>query len=228
MDAGYGNVTEFREELVTRDLLYVAGIQAEVSVWQEGTQAPAPKAYEGRGRRPTLLRRSKEAQPVSVTALAHALPKSAWRSLTWRSGTKGGMGSRFAMVRVRAAHRDYWRSELRAEEWLLVEWPPREKEPTKFWLSNVAADATMKELVHLAKLRWRIERDYQELKDEIGIDHYEGRGWVGFHHHAALCIAAYAFLIAERARLFPPEPLAFLEAPAVPEGFRPRGRPAAS
>ena len=165
-------------------------------------------------------------KPLSVAQLASSLPKSAWTSIGWRGGTKGDMRSRFARVRVRAAHRDYWRTEARPEEWLLIEWPKGETAPTKFWLSNLAAETTITDLVNLVKLRWRIERDYQELKDEIGLDHYEGRNWPGFHHHAALCIAAYAFLVAERARLSPPAPLAFLQAAPLPRGFRPRGSPA--
>jgi SRSO17 transposase len=228
MDAGYGTTTELRDELVTRDLEYVAGVQGEVTVWPKGKKPEAPKPYGGQGRPPTLLRRSPETKPLTVTKLAIQLPKSAWRSIRWRGGTKGDMRSRFARVRVRAAHRDYWRSEPRPEEWLLIEWPTGEQGPTKFWLSNVSAHTTITDLVHLAKVRWRIERDYQELKDEIGIDHYEGRGWVGFHHHGALCIAAYAFLAAERARLSPPAPLAFLKAPPVPRRFRPRGSPAST
>jgi hypothetical protein len=95
------------------------------------------------------------------------------------------------------------RDRLHPEEWLLIEWPTGEAAPAKFWLANVAVDTTITDLVNLVKLRWRIERDYQEFKDEIGLDHYEGRNWPGFHHHAALCMAAYAFLVAERARLYP-------------------------
>ena len=102
------------------------------------------------------------------------------------------LSSRFARVRVRAAHRDYWLAEPRAEEWLLIEWPQGENEPTKYWLSTLPDDITFRRLVDIAKLRWRIERDYQELKQEVGLGHFEGRGWRGFHHHAALCIAAYA------------------------------------
>jgi DDE family transposase len=116
----------------------------------------------------------------------------------------------------------------RAEEWLLIEWPRGDAEPTKYWLSTLPATMALAELSRLAKLRWRIERDYQELKDELGLDHFEGRGWRGFHHHGALCIAAYAFLAAERARLSPPEPLAFLRAPRLPKGFKPRGAPGAA
>jgi len=226
MDAGYGTVTEFRDEIVRRNLRYVAGVQGEVTVWPDGQPLPVAKPYGGRGRPPTRLQRSADTQPVSVAALAAALPTAAWRSVSWREGSKGSMRSRFARIRVRAAHRDYKRSEPRMEEWLLMEWPVDEAGPTKFWLSNLPQNTSLTSLVRLAKIRWWIERDYQELKDEIGIDHYEGRGWTGFHHHGALCISAYAFLIAERARLSPPEPVAFLQAPPVPRGFRPRGSPA--
>ena len=118
--------------------------------------------------------------------------------------------------------------EPRPEEWLTIEWPSTEAMPTKFWLSTLPASIALADLVRLAKIRWRIERDYQELKDEIGLDHFEGRGWRGFHHHGSLCIAAYAFLAAERARLSPPEPLSFLRAARLPKGFIPRGAPGAA
>ena len=104
---------------------------------------------------------------------------------------------------MRAAHQDEWRTEPRDEEWLLIEWPEGDAEPAKYWLATVPPDIPFDRMVDLAKLRWRIERDYQELKQELGLGHYEGRGWRGFHHHATLCIAAYAFLIAERARISP-------------------------
>lgn len=102
------------------------------------------------------------------------------------------------LIRVREAHRYYWRSDTPAEEWLLIEWPHGELEPTKYRLSNLDAQISPRDLVYTAKLRRRIERDYQELKQEIGLGHFEGGGWRGFHHHATLCIAAYAFLVAER------------------------------
>src|SRR5437764_937932 len=167
-------------------------------------------------------------RPLRVFALAQQLPASAWRTVTWRQGTRGAMRSRFAAVRVRPAHRDDWRSTPRPEEWLLIEWPRTEAAPIKYWLSTLPPTATRADLVQLAMLRWRIERDYQELKDELGLDHFEGRGWRGFHHHATLCIAAYAFLAAERLAHFPPEPLAFLQPPRVPKRFTPRGAPRAS
>jgi len=224
-DAGYGIATEFREQLTARQLLYAVGVSEDVTVWPEGAEPlrpPAPAApHVGRPRK--LLRRDATHQPVSVKALALSLSPAQWKTVRWRDGTKGTMHSRFAAVRVRAAHRDHWRSELRELEWLLVEWPSGEPEPCKYWLSTISATARLDDLVRLVKLRWRIERDYQEMKDELGLDHYEGRGWWGFHHHGALCLAAYAFLAAERARLSPPEPLAFLRAAPLPTGFRPRG-----
>lgn len=226
-DAGYGVATEFREELAARRLSYAVGISADVSVWPPGQQPLLPK-WSGQGRPPTLLRRSATHRPVSVLDLATQLPPKAWSIVRWREGTKGTMGSRFTRRRVRPAHRDYWRAVPREPEWLLVEWPTTEREPTKYWLSNVPETVPLDDLVRLVKIRWRIERDYQELKDELGLDHYEGRGWEGFHHHGVLCIAAYAFLAAERARLSPPAPLAFLRPARLPKGFRPRGAARAS
>jgi len=227
-DAGYGVATEFRQGLADRRLSYALGISAEVTVWPPGQAPLPPRRRHGQGRPPTLVRRSATHHPVSVLALARRLPAKAWTLVRWREGTTGAMRSRFARVRVRPAHRDYWRTRPRDPEWLVIEWPTGEEQPTKYWVSNVPETATLDELVRLIKLRWRIERDYQELKDELGLDHYEGRGWEGFHHHGVLCIAAYAFLAAERARLSPPAPLAFLRAAPVPKGFRPRGAARAS
>jgi SRSO17 transposase len=174
------------------------------------------------------VRRTAHHQPVSLKRLAAELPASVWQPVTWREGTRGAMRSRFARLRVRPAHRDEQRSTPYPEEWLLIEWPREEPAPTKYWLSTVPATISVADLVRLAKLRWRIERDYQELKDELGLDHFEGRGWRGFHHHGALCIAAYAFLAAERATLSPPAPLAFLRPARLPKGFKPRGAPGAA
>ena len=141
--------------------------------------------------------------------------------MTWREGSNADLSSRFAAVRVRPAHRDYLSAELRPEEWLLIEWPEGEAEPTKYFLSTGPIDATPEQLVFVTKMRWRIERDYQELKQEFGLSHYEGRGWLGFHHHATLCIAAYAFLVAQR--LSPDgskKNCARPEAPSLPEDSR--------
>jgi SRSO17 transposase len=165
--------------------------------------------------------------------LAESLAASSWENASWREGTKRRLRSRFAAQRVRIAHRDYWRSELPAEEWLLIEWPTGENEPTKYWLSTLPVDSKLVDLVRLARHRWVIERDYEELKQELGLGRYEGRSWRGFHHHGTLCIAAYGFLVAERSRFFPlcssrstgpthPKNSARLPAPRL-VAFAPRG-----
>jgi SRSO17 transposase len=195
--------TRLREEIGALGLAYVAGIPPQTSVWPPGTAPLPPLPWSGCGRRPKLMRRDSEHQPVSVKALALGLPAASWQTISWREGSAGALISRFARVRVRAAHHDEWRTEPRDEEWLLIDWPEGEAEPAKYWLATLPPDMPFDRLVDLAKLRWRIERDYQELKQELGLGHYEGRGWRGFHHHATLCIAAYAFLIAERARIPP-------------------------
>ena len=227
-DAGYGDTTAFREALTTRGLAYAVGVKKETTAWPPGQAPRPPKRWTGRGRPPTRVRRTATHTPQSLKQLAGALPTTAWRTVTWREGTRGAMRSRFARLRVRPAHRDEERTQPRPEEWLLIEWPRDEAEPTKYWLSTLPATTPVADLVRLAKLRWRIERDDQELKDELGLDHFEGRGWRGFHHHGALCIAAYAYLAAERARFSPPEPLAFLRPARLPKGFTPRGAPGAA
>lgn len=230
-DAGYGDTTDFRDGLTARGLRYVVGIHKETSVWPPGTGPVPPESNTGRrGTVPKRLRRDKDNQPVSALDLAKGLDPTEYAEITWREGTKGEMTSRFAAVRVRPAHRDYCRTEPRPVEWLLIEWPEGEKEPTKYWLSTLDATTPQAVLVRTAKMRWRIERDYQELKDELGIDHYQGRGWRGIHHHWALCIAAYAFLVAERGLFSPLCPRGshgILGMPALPPGFRPRGAPSA-
>jgi len=227
-DAAYGDTTAFREALTATGLGYVVGVKKETTVWPPGAAPRPPKHWSGRGRPPTRVRRTATHTPQSLKQLAATVPPRAWRAVTWREGTRGAMRSRFARVRVRPAHRDEQRAVPRPEEWLLIEWPRDAAEPVKYWLSTLAETTPIADLVRLAKLRWRIERDYQELKDELGLDHFEGRGWRGFHHHGALCIAAYAFLAAERARLSPPAPLAFLRPARVPKGFKPRGAPGAA
>jgi SRSO17 transposase len=157
--------------------------------------------------------------------LAFGLPSSAWKDVAWRQGSQRKLRSRFAAVRVRAAHRDYNQTEPHPEEWLLIEWPKKESEPSKYWLSTMPAKTSLQSLVKMAKHRWIVERDYEELKQELGLGHYEGRGWRGFHHHATLCIAAYGFLVAERTRFSPSARVGHvgLSAPEPPPDFRPRG-----
>jgi SRSO17 transposase len=228
-DAAYGDDTRFRETITTLDLVYVVGVRELTSVWRPG-EAPLPaKHRKRRGRPPKLLRRDQKHQPVSVKQVALSLPANDWKTIAWREGTKQKLRSRFARLRVRPAHHDYWRSELRAEEWLLIEWPAEEQEPTKYWLSTLPADTKLSDMVKLAKHRWIIERDYEELKQELGLGHYEGRGWRGFHHHATLCTAAYGFLVAERSRFSPSARAGQLDlrAPPIPSEYHPRGSPRA-
>jgi SRSO17 transposase len=225
-DAGYGSETAFRTALTQMGLTYIVGIASSTSLWAPGTGPLPPQPWSGRGRAPTLLRRDPQHKPISAQKLAKTLPETTWQIVTWREGSKAALTSRFAAVRVRPAHRDYWRATLRPEEWCLIEWPVGEKRPTKYWLSTLPEDITLTELVDLAKLRWRIERDYQELKQEIGLGHFEGRGWRGFHHHATLCIAAYGFLVSERSRFFPSAPVrpAIRKAPRPSKAGDPGGR----
>ena len=128
-----------------------------------------------------------------------------YRTVTWREGSRGKQSSRFAAARVRTAHHHTQGAAPGPEEWLLCEWPTTEDAPTKHYLISLPAATSVRALVRIAKLRWRVERDYQDLKGEVGLDHFEGRTWTGFHHHAALCAAAHAFLALRRA-LSPPEP----------------------
>ena len=230
MDAGYGANTELRADIAALGLTYVAGILPNTTVWAKGMAPLRPKTWSGRGRPPKSIRRDRNHQPVSVKDLALGLPAKAWRTIAWREGSAEQLSSRFARVRVRVAHRDYNLTKPRPEEWLLIEWPKGENEPIKYWFSTVAEKIAFNRLIDLAKLRWRIERDYQDLKQEVGLGHFEGRRWRGFHHHATLCIAAYGFLISERETISPsaPRAAALFQAPPVPEGYRPRGSTAAS
>lgn len=160
------------------------------------------------------------------------LPSEVWQEITWREGIKGDLASRFAHARIRPAHRDHQRNEPWPEITVLAEWPEGEDEPTKIWFANQPGETVLAELVRLAKLRWRIERDYIELKQELGLNHYEGRGWRSFHHHASLCIAAYGYLIKERLALPPsgkvqpgPKRKKRAKTANLPKTYIPRGSP---
>src|SRR6202167_3642427 len=201
------------------------GVQSSMTVWDSG-KLPLPAKPRGKiGRPPRLLQRSTDHPPVSVKQVATSLPSTAFKEITRREGRDRKLRSRFAAVRVRPAHRDYSRAEPHAEEWLLIEWPAGESEPPKYWFSTLPADLPLTDLIHLAKHRWIIERDYQELKQELGLGHFEGRGWRGFHHHATLCIVSYGFLVSERTRFSPSARAGQLElrTPKIPSRFRPRG-----
>ncbi len=230
-DAGYGVETAFRERLSELGVPYVVGVTGQVTVWPPGHEPLPPEPYSGRSNVPTRQRMgdAKQRRPLSGKELAFELDPSQWQTLEWREGTNFTLQSRFARVRVRAAHRDNQRSQLRPQEWLLVEWPHGHREPMKYWLSTLPEDTPLQRMVLEAKMRWRIERDYQDLKQELGLGHYEGRGWRGFHHHASLSIAAYGFLMVQQRRH--PEGAgkkspARGEEPALPTHYKPRGSPA--
>jgi SRSO17 transposase len=228
-DAGYGNDTGFRTAIAEMELSYAVGVQGQTAVWLPGDGPALPPlqgAVRKMGRPRTRLRRKEGASPKSLKEVAFQLDPRRYRTVAWREGAKGVMTSRFAACRVRASHRDTRRSEPYPEEWLIVEWPKGEREPTKYFLSNLPETTSLRDLVFTLKGRWRVERDYQELKSELGLSHFEGRGWRGFHHHGSLCMAAYAFLVAERG-LFPPGPSPEgLQPPALPKSYKPRGAPA--
>ena len=217
VDSAYGSDGKFRTGITALRLTYVAGIQAQTLVWLPGRPKPTRT-------RPLKNGRRGEVDLISVKELAFGLSKKAWRTIKWREGSAEWLSSRFARVRVRVGHR-HQLPVSHTQEWLLIEWPEDEDEPTRYWLSTLPEDITFHRLVDLTNLRWRIERDYQELKQEVGLGHYEGRGWRGFHHHATLCIASYGFLVSERGTIPPsePTPTALFAAPALPDGYRPRG-----
>ena len=233
-DAGYGVDTAFRERLSELGLRYVVGVTGSVTVWPPGREPLPPPPYSGRGRVPRRLRRGDATTPQhcpqSIKELAFQLTPGHWHSVTWREGTNAALHSRFARVRVRAAHRDNLRNKLREPQWLLIEWPQGDREPLKYWLSTLPEDTPLERMVYQAKMRWRIERDYQDLKQDLGLAHYEGRGWRGFHHHASLSIAAYGLLLA--LRLQHPDEVggkknsAQRQTPALPTHYKPRGSPA--
>ena len=218
MDAAYGDEAALRDRLRAEGLLYAVGIRPGTAVWWDTHQPARAPLKQGRARRRTRVVRDETHQPIGVRDLAQALPSANYRSVTWREGTNAALCSRFARVRVRAAQGD----RPREEEWLLIEWPKGETEPTRYFLSTLPADIAFNKLVASVKMRWRIERDYLELKQEVGLGQYEGRNWRGFHHHASLCIAAYGFLMLERL-CSSKKNSTRLKAPPLPEGFRPRG-----
>jgi SRSO17 transposase len=216
-DPAYGNDGKFRTGVTALGLTYVAGIQSSTLVWLPGTPKPTRTRVLKNGRRGQV-------DLISAKELALGLGKKAWRTIQWREGSAAWLSSRFARVRVRVGHR-HQPPQSHSEEWLLIEWPEGESEPTRYWLSTLPEGISFYRLVDVANLRWRIERDYQELKQEVGLGHFEGRGWRGFHHHATMSIAAYGFLISERETIPPSGPgaAALFKAPALPNGYRPRG-----
>ena len=198
-DAGYGEVGEFRAGLDARQLRYVVEVRADTSAYPEQVH-PVAAPYAGKGRRPRPRYRDK---PSSLKQLAMAATEQACVELIWRRGSKGLQRGRFLALRVRSAGVTPRRLARAADRelpvcWLLVEWPVGKPQPTKYWLSNLPETTPIVELVRLARSRWRVEQDYRELKGALGLDHFEGRGWVGWHHHVTLVSVAHGFLTLER------------------------------
>jgi SRSO17 transposase len=205
-DQAYGSDLSLRRRITALELIYAVGVWAR-----------------------TLVRKAKaETEPTTAADLAQSLPKRAWRTISWRDGTNAPLVSRFARVRVCAAGEGTTSKE--PEEWLIIEWQKDEKEPMKFWLSTLPKDIDFERMIDIIMMRWRIERDYQELKQEVGLGHFEGRSWRGFHHHATMCIAAYGFLVSERSAFSPSGPRSryVMQKLALPDGYKPRGSPASA
>lgn len=203
-DSAYGNDFSFRQALRERYLQYAVQVEPTTVVWTEDPNLPVPTPKKGKVGRPRRYPPLEALErPESLENVAQKLPASAWRRVTWRQGSRGAQRSRFAMLPVWAAHG--WRKQAhppRVMEWLLMEWPEGEKQPTKYWLAQLGPQLLgLRRFVRTAKARWRIEQDYRELKEELGLDHYEGRQWLGWHHHVFLVTIAYAFLRSEQARL---------------------------
>lgn len=201
-DSAYGNDFSFREALRQRELPYAVAVEPTTKVWTaDPNQIPVP-AGKPRGRPRKFAPLEALPEPQTLAELARSLPATAWQSVTWRAGTKGPQRSRFAKVKVWAAHG--WKAQRHPErvaEWLLVEWLEGAKAPSDYWLAGLEPQAVgLRRLVRIARSRWRVELDYRELKEELGLDHYEGRHWLGWHHHVTLVSLAFAFLRQEQVR----------------------------
>ena len=195
-DAGYGDVTAFREGLESRKLPYAVGVQSNTGVW---TEPPRPRKLKPKqtGRPPSALHYGKQ-RPVSVKEAAHQA--QGWKKVRWREGSKGWLESRFWAGRVQPSHGFHEGREAGKDVWLLVEWPTATAEPTKYFFCDLPATYSLRRLVQVAKARWKIEQDYQQLKEELGLDHYEGRSWIGWHHHVTLVMLAHSSLTLETLR----------------------------
>jgi SRSO17 transposase len=201
-DSVYGNSWEFRAALHARGFPYCVQVEATTKAWPAAPAPPAPRPAGGRGRPRTRVRKDEIPAPEALKALALGQPATAWRTVTWRAGSKGPLTSRFGRFPVWCAHGWARGGPLAPrEEACLVEWPPDAPEPTKYWLADLRGEVLgLRRFVRLAKGRWRIEQDYRELKDELGLDHFEGRSYTGWHHHVTLVSLAYAFLTLETLR----------------------------
>jgi SRSO17 transposase len=191
-DSAYGDVVEFRQGLLDRGLAYVAEVESKTIIF-----SPPPKSRKGR---PPQTRGATAPETTSVIDSSKRLPMWSWKTIRWREGSKGHLVSRFAAVRVNPAHGYRENRPPPPRQWLLVEWPHKKEEPTKFWFCSLPHQAGLRRLVRLAKIRWQVEQNYQQQKDELGLDHYEGRGYRGWHHHVTMNMMAFGFLVLETLR----------------------------
>lgn len=198
-DAGYGKVSEFRDGLTERQLLYVVGVDETTGVWIPPVAvATRPKrSYRGQA---TVHYDYGDQEPPSVLQVAEGLPSEAWKLVAWDQGSRGPLQSRFAALRVHPSHGYHRGKPVRPQEWLLIEWPEGQEKPEHYWLSTLPKNTDLIDLVRQAKWRWHIEQDYQQLKDELGLDHFEGRSWIGWHRHVTMTMVAFGFLVLERLR----------------------------
>ena len=195
-DAGYGESTEFREALEQRRLRYAVGVGPQVGVWLKPPQ-PGMLERKNTGRPPSVWHYADQ-RPLAVKAVAQKV--KGWKKIRWREGSKGWLESRFWATRVHPSHGFHEGKPPHKEVWLLVEWPESEPAPTHYFFCDLPEHYTLRRLVRLAKSRWQIEQGYQQLKEELGLDHYEGRSWQGWHHHVTLVMMAYGFLTLETLR----------------------------
>ena len=194
-DQAYGDDSKLRVRLHDEGLEYVLSVAAATTVFTADTRFEVPPTKPGRGRPPKRLKPDRE--HTQVKDLAGSLPADAWQTVTYRDRADEPVRSRFAFERVIAA-RPLSEGVAPREEWLIIEWPDGHEQPSDYWLSNLPVETGRQRLARLARLRWMIELDYRQLKGELGLDHYEGRSYLGLHHHCALVTAAHGFLTLER------------------------------
>ena len=186
-DAAYGDSTTFRNAVrYLWDFDFAVGVSSNLKVI------------------PLNPRHEPLSGAASIGDVARQLPRNAFRKFTWRDGSKARLSSRFRFMRVKTTHADGIALEDREPLWLILEWPEHEERPTKFALSTLPAKMSKKQIVRILKERWRTERMYEDLKGELGLDHFEGRSFPGWHHHVSVVLCCYAFVVAERVRAFPP------------------------
>jgi SRSO17 transposase len=202
-DAGYGDGENFRNAITKRGFEYVLSNKGNNLIWtpESSPEIPANKSTVGR---PRTKYTDKKHPPSLAREYALRLGRKVLKKVTWDVSSAGPKSSYFGASRIRSAYNHSKGTPPGDEEWLIWQWPKNKEEPTKYWFSTLPAQMPLKQIVYLAKLRWRVERDYQEMKQEVGLTHFEGRTWRGFHHHATLCMAAHAFLVLHRT-IFSPQ-----------------------